>query len=125
MVRRGFGWTRLGPAPSPLIGYDVTVSLLHTGRHYPDDLSEDGLIYHYPSTARSPSRDAAEVEATKNAAHLGIPIFAILPGENDRTRRVHLGWVEDWDDEASLFLVLFGDREPTYESPAEQDEPFR
>ena len=25
----------------------VTVGLLHTGRHYPDDVSEDGLIYHY------------------------------------------------------------------------------
>ena len=24
----------------------LTVGLLHTGRHYPDDLSEDGLIYH-------------------------------------------------------------------------------
>jgi hypothetical protein len=110
--------------PIAVDGSGVTVSLLHTGRHYPDDLSEDGLIYHYPSTARPPSRDAAEVEATKNAARLGIPTFAILPGETDRTRRVHLGWVEDWDDEASLFLVLFGDREPTYASPAEQDAPF-
>ena len=41
----------------------VTVGLLHTGRHYPDD--------HYPSTSRPASRDAAEVEATKNAARLG------------------------------------------------------
>jgi hypothetical protein len=29
----------------------VTVSILHTGRHYPDDLSDDGLIYHYPKDA--------------------------------------------------------------------------
>src|SRR5262245_44039912 len=35
-------------------GHGVTVSILHTGRHYPDDLSEDGVIYHYPSTRRSP-----------------------------------------------------------------------
>ena len=105
-------------------GSGVTVSLLHTGRHYPDDISEGGLIYHYPRTARPPSRDAAEVEATKNAARLALPIFVILPGQTDRTRRVHLGWVEDWDDEAALFLVLFGDTAPTYASPAEQDEPF-
>jgi putative restriction endonuclease len=31
-------------------GQGITVSILHTGRHYPDDLSDDGLIYHYPTT---------------------------------------------------------------------------
>ncbi len=102
----------------------VTVGLLHTGRHYPDDVSEDGLIYHYPSTARPPARDVAEVEATKNAARLGLPVFVILPGDTNQTRRARLGWIEDWDDEASLFLVLFGDTAPTYLPPAEQDEPF-
>ena len=43
----------------------VTVAILHTGRHYADDLSEDGVIYHYPKTSRPPARDAAEVQATK------------------------------------------------------------
>ena len=105
-------------------GSGVTVSLLHTGRHYPDDISEEGLIYHYPRTSRPPSRDAAEVEATKNAARLGFPLFVVLPGPTDRTRRVRLGWVEDWDDEAALFLVLFGETPPTYIPPAEQEEPF-
>src|SRR5215471_2336484 len=62
-------------------GNGVTVSILHTGRHYPDDLSEDGVIYHYPTTHRPPSRDAAEVQATKNAAALSLPIFVILPGK--------------------------------------------
>src|SRR5262249_52488857 len=55
-------------------------SILHTGRHYPDDLSDDGVIYHYPTTKRPAGRDAAEVQATKNAAALSLPIFAILPG---------------------------------------------
>ena len=27
-------------------GMGVTVGILHTGRHYPDDLSDDGVIYH-------------------------------------------------------------------------------
>ena len=58
----------------------VTVSLLHTGRHYADDLSEDGLIYHYPETNRGDTRDAAEVEATKSAGELEMPLFVILPG---------------------------------------------
>ena len=35
----------------------VTVSVLHTGRHYPDDLSDEGMFYHYPTTNRPPSRD--------------------------------------------------------------------
>jgi hypothetical protein len=102
----------------------VTIGLLHTGRHYPDDVSEDGLIYHYPRTSRPSSRDAAEVEATKNANRLGLPVFTILPGETNQTRCVRLGWIEDWDDEAALFLVLFGDTAPIYSPPAEQDEPF-
>ena len=35
--------------------------------------AENGLIYHYPRTARPAARDAAEVEATKNAASLNLP----------------------------------------------------
>src|SRR5215207_1790959 len=54
---------RTGPlTPS---GVGATVSILHTGRHYPDDLSDEGVIYHYPLTSRSPGRDAGEVAATK------------------------------------------------------------
>jgi hypothetical protein len=64
------------------------------------------------------------VEATKNAAQLTLPLFVILPGQTERTRRVRLGWVEDLDDDAALFLVLFGDIPPTYAPATEQDEPF-
>lgn len=60
-------------------GDGITVSLLHTGRHYPDDLSEDGVIYHYPKTKRG-VRDTSEVEATKNAGRFKLPVFVILPG---------------------------------------------
>jgi HNH endonuclease len=123
-VPRVSGLTKQRQQPSPLMAVGSRSALLHTGRHYPDDISEDGLIYHYPRTSRPPSRDAAEVEATKNAARLGLPVFVVLPGTTDRTRLVRLGWVEDWDDEAALFLVLFGEAEPTYASPADQDEPF-
>ena len=37
---------------------------------------------------------------------------------------MRLGWVEDWDDEGALFLVLYGETPPTYSPPAEQDEAF-
>ena len=106
-------------------GHGVTVSILHTGRHYPDDLSEDALIYHYPATRRPPARDAAEVQATKNAGTLSLPIFVILPGSDSATKRsVRLGWVVDFDDENRQFLILFGENAPKYETAAAEDAPF-
>ena len=73
----------------------VTVGILHTGRHYADDLSEDGVIYHYPKTARPPARDAAEVQATKNAMTHKLPIFVVLPGkkfEGEKVIEARLGF---------------------------------
>jgi hypothetical protein len=104
----------------------VTVSILHTGRHYPDDLSDDGVIYHYPRTNRPAGRDAAEVQATKNAAALSLPIFAILPGTRSAAKRsIRLGWVVDFDDENRQFLILFGKDEPTYQSRRMRTRPSR
>lgn len=84
----------------------VTVGLLHTGQHYPDDMSSDGVIYHYPQTDRPPARDVNEVEATKNAARLRLPVFVIIK-QSHSMRNVRLGWVIDWDDESKLFLISF------------------
>src|SRR6516162_7329610 len=86
----------------------ITVGILHTGRHYPDDLSEDGVIYHYPRTKRGGARDTTEIEATKSAGLFELPVFVILPGPTHDTRSVRLGWVTDWDDNSSHFLILFG-----------------
>lgn len=107
-------------------GQGATVSILHTGQHYPDDLSEDGLIYHYPTTQRPPNRDVAEVQATKNAAALALPIFVILPGvESSGKRRVRVGWVVDFDDGNKQFLILFGEhRRPEYQSAVIAEAPF-
>ena len=33
-------------------GNGITVSVLHTGTSYPDDLFDDGIIYHYPDTLK-------------------------------------------------------------------------
>ena len=104
----------------------MTVGLLHTGTPYDDDFSEDGVIYHYPKTDRAPGRDAAEVEATKAAATLRLPVFVIRytgPGESRRT--VYRGWIEEWDDDSRLFLVTFGDTPPSQKSPPPSDvDPF-
>lgn len=96
----------------------VTVRVLHTGRHYADDLSENEILYHYPRTGRPPARDRLEIEATKAAGRLGLPVFVITqPRRGLRTRDVHLGWVEDWDDDAEWLLISFSD------SPAAIPEP--
>ena len=105
-------------------GEGVTVGLLHTGSSYADDLADDCILYHYPSTNRPVGRDASEVEATKNAHRLGLPLFVITyPSPSSRFRDVHLGWVEEWDDRSRLFLISFGDEAPQ-ETTAPDDQPF-
>ncbi len=93
-------------------GHGVTVGLLHAGQHYPDDLSDDGMIYHFPDTDRPPGRDQAEVNATKEAMRLRMPIFAILPGKPTTRRFVKLAWVTDVDDRSQQFLVTFHEIDP-------------
>lgn len=103
----------------------VTVGILHTGEHYPDDLSAEGMIYHYPTTRRSAGRDISEVEATKNSLRLDLPIFVVLPGERSAQKRtVRLGWVRDYDDLNRQFLILFGDQPPLCDPVPPQDGPF-
>jgi len=122
---QGIWVDKMTTAPLSPDGQGVTVSILHTGRHYPDDLSDDGLIYHYPTTHRPPSRDAAEIQATKNAAALSLPIFVILPGRGSPAKRsVQLGWVVDFDDENRQFLILFGEHKPEYQAPSSEQTPF-
>lgn len=107
-------------------GSGITVGILHTGMHYPDDLSEDGMIYHYPNTQRPKARDVGEIKATKNARDSDLPIFVILPGQKRITRRsVRLGWVLDADDASEQFLILFGAAKPTYVQAASASAPFQ
>lgn len=59
------GIYRDGDVTTDLAPTGVTVGVLHTGTTYADDLSEDGVIYHYPATARPGVFDANEIAATK------------------------------------------------------------
>ena len=104
----------------------VTVGVLHTGSAYADDLSGDGVLYHYPRTQRPPGRDRAEIQATKAAGQLGLPLVVITyPSPHAATRDVHLGWVEGWDDAAQLFLITFGEAPPPRLLPeAVETRPF-
>ncbi|MGA8890238.1 MAG: HNH endonuclease [Anaeromyxobacteraceae bacterium] len=107
---------RTGQVASP----GVTVSVLHRGTRYADDLWDDGLLYHYPETKRG-SRDQAEIEATKWAKRLQLPIFVITNAEDSTDARdVRMAWVEEWDDSDKVFLIDFG---PTPQVPQPIPEP--
>ena len=105
-------------------GSGISVALLHTGAFYDDDLSDDGVIYHYPRTETA-GWDEAQIAATKNAARLGVPVFVISRSATHRgLRRVRLGWVEEWDDAAGQFLVVFGEEPPLVKPPPAEEAPF-
>lgn len=108
-------------------GGRITVSVLHTGEHYPDGLSERELIYQYPETNRPGKTDANEIEATKNSSLGDIPIFVILPSDQDPTLRdVRWGKVTDWNDEAGEFLIQFAPGPASLETTSGAEEkPFR
>jgi putative restriction endonuclease len=99
----------------------IAVSVLYTGKHYDDDIDEDGIIYHYPTTKRHPSFDASEIESVKQAGVLQIPIFVIL--KKGKYREVRRAWVSDFDDINRLFLIEFGIKQPTF-IQIEVDKPF-
>jgi len=90
--------------------WGVAVSVLHTGKHYDDDIDEDGVIYHYPTTRRHPSFDESEINGVKQAGILQIPIFVIL--KKGSMRQVRRAWVMDHDDSNRLFLLEFGEAQP-------------
>ena len=100
-VYADFNTTRsLGPA-------GAAVSVKSSGRHYEDEISQDGMVYHYPTTRRSANHDANEVAAVKNAGDLGLPIFVIL--EQGSSRVVQMARVTDSDDLNRIFLFEFGE----------------
>ncbi|MDF9815961.1 HNH endonuclease [Streptomyces sp. SPB162] len=91
----------------------ITVGVMHSGEHYPDDLSEDGALYQYPLTRRPAGRDDSEIAATKAAAELELPIFVIAkPTPQSNVRIVQLAWVEGWQDESRTFLLTYGQSPP-------------
>ncbi len=107
-------------------GIGVTVGVLHTGTTYADDLSADGVLYHYSRTRRPRARDLAEIQTTKASGKLGLPLFVITyPSTLSARRDAHLGWVKGWDDDAQLFLIRFSERQPRpLLQEFEEEQPF-
>lgn len=105
----------------------IAVGVLHTGIHYADDLSDEGILYHYPQTNRPRNRDESEIRALKTAADLRIPVFVISrPTPSSRWREVRLAWIEGWDDQTKVFSMTFADEPPAkVQSHDDSDEqPF-
>jgi len=103
----------------------ATVSVNHTGEHYPDDLSDTGLIYHYPVTRRPGLTDSNEIDATKRARDLELPLFVLLKNSSDDTKRdIRIGWVADWDDIAQEFLIIFAESPPIITARPRDEDPF-
>ncbi len=108
--KTGQGIYRDQGATQVIASEGVTLSLLDTGTAYEDSFDDDAGEYHFPATNRKVPRDANEINATKNAGRLALPVFVILKGATLDTREVRRGWIETWDDERKVFLVGF--REP-------------
>jgi hypothetical protein len=111
--------TKFATAPN-----GIAVSFLHTGRSYADDLTEDGVIYHYPKTQR-PGHDKFEIAAAKTAYRSGLPVFVIGPGSISAKRIVYRGFVERFDDQLGALLITFTQDELPPPPPEGEDEnPF-
>jgi hypothetical protein len=105
-------------------GVGITVSVLHTGHSYPDDVGEDSIIYHYPTTQRPKQFDMNEITATKNSKKYKLPIFVIfLSKETDHKCDVKMGYVYDWDDESRTFFIKFGES-VVYKEEKNEELPF-
>ena len=98
----------------------VAVGLLHTGRHYDDDIDESGVLYHYPTTQRPESRDSNEIQSIKNAKSLKLPIFVIR--NIGARKKIDLAWLDDFDDQLRICVLTFHGVDPdsnNFRSPQE------
>jgi hypothetical protein len=89
--------------------YGITVGVLHTGKHYDDELDEQGGCYHYPNT-QNRGVDLGDVEGTKNCRRLELPLFIVM--KRGSLRDVYLGWVTAWDDQREVFFVEYAEAQP-------------
>ena len=83
----------------------VAVGLLHTGKHYDDDIDETGVLYQYPTTNRPAARDQNEIDAIKNLSKFQLPVFVI---RNVGTlKKIDLAWLDDFDDSLRICILTF------------------
>ncbi|SMY33443.1 HNH endonuclease [Photobacterium andalusiense] len=85
----------------------VAVSIMHTGKDYSDDFSEQGIHYDFPSTQRNGSHDKNEIQALKNCYEAKIPLFVISKSANKKLRDVHIGLIENFDSQYKKAYIKF------------------
>jgi hypothetical protein len=54
----------------------LAIGLLHTGKSYSDDLTEQGVLYDFPKT-KSLGTDAADIRSLHNAFKHKVPVFVV------------------------------------------------
>lgn len=84
----------------------ITIGVRHDGSSYADRLSETGLIYKFPETETT-GYDEMEIEATRTAMRLGLPIFVVNGHKDAPAREVRLAYIEACNEEAHEFLLAF------------------
>ena len=81
----------------------MAVSVLHLGKQYANDLSEDGIIYHFPNN-RTISQDQADIASLVNAYNAELKIGVISHGKTQKHRKVQFGQITDLSDDRCLIL---------------------
>jgi len=90
---------------SESLGRRVTLSFLSTGTKYEDTMNDNFIEYSYPDTQRL-GADKAEIDATKAALQLQLPIYVITGNKiSGKKRSVKTALIRDFDDNSKKFLV--------------------
>ena len=87
----------------------LAIGLLHTGKSYSDDLTEQGVLYDFPNT-KSTGTDAADIRSLHNAFKYKVPVFVV--SIDNSMRRVQRGWIEVFDSELQQCYVGFDNAPP-------------
>lgn len=98
----------------------LAVGLLHTGRSYSDDLDDDGILYHYPTTDRTGSRDENEVQSIRDAGSAGLPMFVITQPTYS-SRSATRAWLLDDNPSNRTFYLAFHRDSPRIQTARELD----
>lgn len=104
--------------------HGIALTFLDLGVKYANQISESGVVYYFPATSAS-GRDRAEINATRRAFELAMPVFVITRAKvSSQMRAVHRAFVEDIDDSASTALITFLDHAALPPAPVEDELPF-
>lgn len=96
----------------------IALTFLHTGTSYDDELTDTGVVYHFPET-KNKGRDRSEIEAARAAYTLGMPVFVNTTATRG-TKTVYRGYIEDFSDDLKALLVTFTNDE-ILPGPAAED----